>query len=170
VVAAIVAFAILASRRRADRRDWDSRLVGATTEATWLAHDLVPQLLDSPDAERRRSGWAAQRPRVETLRARLGEVVEGAPDEPNRLRTSALLTAVTAVVGAFDADAAAPPDDTEHVGAVRSAQVQLEEALRGLQPPPTQPATPPPPSPPTQPPSPPTQPPSTPPPPTPPES
>jgi hypothetical protein len=128
-------FAVLSVRGRRAKKTWNAQLAGATAEATWLAHELLPAALTAESAAARRTVWLAARPRVEALERRLSGVVASAPtdwlDSLGRLRA-----AVAGLRSAMDADAAAQPSgDQESLGAARQAQRQLEEALRRLQPP-----------------------------------
>jgi hypothetical protein len=137
-VLAAVALVVWLLRGRAATKAWEARLAGAVAESRWLAHELLPAALGAESAAARRSTWTASRPRVQALQNSLNELLSSAPEgrsgDVQRLRDP-----VADVSSAMDAYAAAEgADDLESLGAARLAQRQLEEALRGYQPPPAQ--------------------------------
>jgi hypothetical protein len=136
VAAAVVTLVVVVVRRRRARRAWEARLAGVVAESTWLARELLPNALSIQGASARRDVWTAYRPRVGVLQRDLNDLLASAPTERvgglDRLRA-----AVSDISSAMDSYAATDaPDDRERLGAARQAQRQLEEALRGLQPPP----------------------------------
>lgn len=135
IVAAGIALVVVAVRRRRTRKAWSARRAGAVMESTWLAHDLVPNVLSAQSPAARRDMWIASRPRVDALQRNLSELVASASKEQagslDRLRD-----AVTGLRWAMDAYAVTDAGDPERLGAARQAQRQLEDALRAIQPPP----------------------------------
>jgi hypothetical protein len=136
LAAAVVALVLVVVRRQRARRDWEARLAGVVAESTWLARDLLPNVLATQGASARRDVWTAYRPRVEILRDNLNGLVASGPTE--RLGSlDRLRVAVSDISSTMDSYAATDgPADWERLGAARQAQRQLEEALRAFQPPP----------------------------------
>lgn len=136
--AAVAALVVWQVRSSGARKNWQTRLVGAVAESTWLAHELLPAVLGVENPAARRNMWIASRPRVETLERSLGELAASAP--PDQLggidRVRAAVTDLSSAMDAYSAPGI--PDDREALGAARLAQRQLEEALPALQPLPVQ--------------------------------
>jgi hypothetical protein len=133
IVLAAVVIVVASARARRAKRAWDAHLAGVMAETTWLAHELLPNTLSSPDAAQRRATWSAHRPRVEALSNSLTDAAASAPKE-QRARLDQLRAAVFELSSAMDTYATAiPPNDQERLGAVRQSQRWVEESLRGIQ-------------------------------------
>lgn len=124
---------VASGRARRARKAWAAQLSAVVAETTWLAHELLPNTLSSPDTAARLATWTAYRPRVETLMASLNEVVASAPND-RRTGVDQLRSAVSELRSAMDVyTTTPPPNDAESLGAVREAQHWTEEALRAIQ-------------------------------------
>lgn len=133
VVVVAVVIIVASVRVRRARGSWEAHFAGLVAESTWLAHELLPTTLSTPDVAVRNATWTAYRPRVEALMSGLNDAAVAAPKDRweglDRLRA-----AVTELGSAMDRFATATAvNEGESLGAVRQAQRWLEEALRAIQ-------------------------------------
>jgi hypothetical protein len=133
IVLAVVVIAVMSVRARRARKAWDAQLAAVVAETTWLAHQLLPDVLTSRDTAERLATWTAYRPRVEALANSLSEATASAPKE-RWASLDRLCAAVSELNSAMDAYAAATPlNDRERLGAVQQSQRWVEEALHAIQ-------------------------------------
>jgi hypothetical protein len=133
LIVLIAVVIVIAVRARRTKQAWEEQLTAVVAETTWLAHDLLPNMLSSQNAAARRATWTAYRPRVETLTTTLNETAASAPQD-RRSGVDQLRTAVSELTSAVDAYATTPPPaDRESLGAVQEAQRWTEEALRTIE-------------------------------------
>ena len=130
---AVTVAILLAARRR--RSSWSARLAAATTEITWFARQLIPQLERQESHEQVHGAWQVTQGRVSTLEDALTGLETTAPDDREAARSRGLRDAVRAARERIDAmvhgsEAAWPPTDiTTTRNELGAARATLESAL-----------------------------------------
>ncbi|MGM0384578.1 MAG: hypothetical protein ACQERF_01155 [Actinomycetota bacterium] len=135
LTAAAIAVGVLLVRRRQARAAWDEGVTRAVGEATWLADELVPNLL-AQGSHGRAGVWAIGRRRVLALERSLEELVADRPDPAEARPVAALASAVQAIRSALDqADMLPDFGGFSTTAALRQARLEIDEAVRTLRPP-----------------------------------
>ena len=81
VVVVAVVIIVASVRVRRARGSWEAHFAGLVAESTWLAHELLPTTLSTPDVAVRNATWTAYRPRVEALMSGLNDAAVAAPKD-----------------------------------------------------------------------------------------
>lgn len=133
--AGVIAIGVLLLRRRRARTEWDEGVDRAVGEATWVAGELIPNLLGQ-GSHGRAGVWTIGRPRVLTLEGTLEDLIADNPDPAAARPVAALSSAVQAFRSALDqADRLPDFGGFSTTAALRQARLEIEETLRMLRPP-----------------------------------